>query len=103
MKPLLSPRSSFLISLLAQFKLFSKVLTIARLLHPDSFLLARKECGYVTMTKGFYTQILFLLTGGARFEFVCIAFSGDGKKLASLSGLPDFKLVLWYRNYIWFT
>lgn len=51
------------------------------------------------MIKGFYTQIPFLLTGGAKLEFVCIAFSGDGKKLASLSGLPDFKLVLWYRIY----
>lgn len=32
-------------------------------------------------------------------EFISIAFSGDGKKLASLAGLPDFKLVLWYRVY----
>lgn len=32
---------------------------------------------------------------GAQLEYRQLAFSGDGKKLVSLSGVPDFKMTLW--------
>ena len=36
-----------------------------------------------------------LFTDNAQLEYTCLAFSGDGKKLASLSGVPDFLLTVW--------
>lgn len=34
--------------------------------------------------------------GGAILEYIDLAFSTDGKKLVSLSGVPDFRMTLWY-------
>ena len=34
--------------------------------------------------------------GKAQLEYVCLTFSADGKQIASLSGLPDFLLTVWY-------
>ena len=74
-------------------------------LEPNIFMLQYPSCAVHAILEG----ILFVHTcihnlnrcwyssiGGAKLEFSCITFSKDGKKLATLSGLPDFKLVIWY-------
>ena len=36
-----------------------------------------------------------MFVGGAKLEYVALAISDNGKRLASLSGAPDFQLTLW--------
>ena len=37
-----------------------------------------------------------LFAGKAQLEYTCLAFTSDGKKLATLSGVPDFLLTIWW-------
>ena len=36
-----------------------------------------------------------LFAGKAQLEYTCLVFTSDGKKLATLSGVPDFLLTIW--------
>lgn len=36
-----------------------------------------------------------LFSDGAKLEYVALAVSSSGKRLASLSGVPDFLLIIW--------
>lgn len=46
--------------------------------------------------KHILTLTVSLSPGGAQLEYACLAFSSDGQRLASLSGVPDFTLIIWY-------
>lgn len=43
---------------------------------------------------------LFIIhfTGGAKLEYAALAFSGS-EYLATISGVPDFQLTLWFDLY----
>jgi len=36
-----------------------------------------------------------VFAGKAQLEYTRLAFTSDGKKLATLSGVPDFLLTIW--------
>ena len=40
--------------------------------------------------------LYLLIIGGAVLKYSSLSFSDDGKKLVSLSGIPDFMLTVWY-------
>lgn len=40
-------------------------------------------------------QLMRVLRGGAERSFSCLAFSGDGLRLASVAGFPDYLLHVW--------
>ena len=47
--------------------------------------------------------VIFILSkGGAALEYQDLAFSTDGTKLVSLSGVPDFKMTVWYVSSLCF-
>ena len=50
-------------------------------------------CQYLPVLSMFC--VLHLFAGKARLEYTCLAFTADGKKLATLSGIPDFLLTIW--------
>lgn len=41
------------------------------------------------------SQLFILFVGGAELEYKCLSFSSDGKRLISLSGIPDLRLCVW--------
>ena len=51
----------------------------------------------VRCVSGNVGQILFIhfTAGDAKLEYLSLAFSMEGDKLVSLSGVPDFLLTIW--------
>ena len=41
------------------------------------------------------TQLVHFAAGDAKLEYLSLAFSMEGDKLVSLSGVPDFLLTIW--------
>ena len=70
-------------------------------IQPKIFVLNYPGCQVVTVLEGMQIIHLYILLyallnpGGAQLEYSHLAFSSDGKKLASLSSVPDFTLSLW--------
>ena len=69
-------------------------------IQPKIFVLSYPGCQVVTVLEGMqviHLNVLYALleSGGAQLEYSHLVFSSDGKKLASLSSVPDFTLSLW--------
>ena len=69
-------------------------------LNPAIFIIHYPTCGVRCLIKGkwiIYNSQYFstLYIGSAILEYIDLAFSTDGKKLVSLSGVPDFHMTLW--------
>lgn len=75
-------------------------------LNPKVFAISYPGCQLIATFKGIYmcmqrthflniSSAVSTLVDGAKLEYVSLAISGNGKRLATLSGVPDFLLILW--------